>query len=200
MTKTFIGKVTLAPALLAVTGALIAAPASETSTLKNQHQTGLTVITPEPAKRAEASQLLERIQANAVQLEKDSGALASSSGLKLSRQSQANYLMQVRERINQNGKQLASFEKIKAEAAPWQQQAYNRITPIARDLARNTEAAINHLNENPAYRFAPQYQDTLQAIAVNAGEMKDNVNAFLALGAAQQKVHTLQQELAESRS
>ena len=48
------------------------------------------------------------------------------------------------------------MQAARADAKPWHQDAIDRITPVLKELASNTEAVINHLNATPKQlKFLP---------------------------------------------
>jgi hypothetical protein len=69
------------------------------------------------------------------------------------------------------------------------------VVPIAAEVASHTQAAIEHLNENKGYLFAPAYKDHLDAIASGAEEMKASVDNFLEYTSTQQRLEQLQEKL-----
>ncbi len=79
--------------------------------------------------------------------------------------------------------------------APWQQQAIDRIHPVALQLADHTEAAIEHLNENPNLRFVPEYKERLTSIAGHASDMKSTIDNFVEYAETQEKLQNLKNEL-----
>ena len=79
--------------------------------------------------------------------------------------------------------------------SPWQQQAIDRIVPVAVEVASRTQAAIEHLNENQSYLFAPTYTDHLSTIAEQAGTLNDSANSFAEYGKAQDKLDQLRDKL-----
>jgi hypothetical protein len=68
-------------------------------------------------------------------------------------------------------------------------------------LASRTEAAIHHVNETRgSHLLAPSYADHLNAIAENAGQMKESVNLFLNLADTQDKLDRLRNKAAATES
>ena len=130
----------------------------------------------------------------------DAEKLESFPRSKLSWESHANQLSLVREHVNQIGDRLKRIQEIRHVTSPWQQQAIDRIVPVAAELASRTQAAIEHLNENKSYLFAPTYTDHLSTIAQQAGELKDSVNTFVEYGNTRQKLEQLQQKLEIAQS
>lgn len=189
------GKASLAAALLlAAGGSLFAAPVN--TSVNPAAATVITIITvtPEYPAADEASRLLKQIQKNAVELSQNGATLTTFTRSGISSRTHGIYLNAVKNQINETGKDLARLEQIKADTAPWQQEAINQLTPIAREVASNTEAAINQLNDNSRRLFAPAYTESLQAIADNSSELKNRVNDFLSIAAINQKADDLHEK------
>jgi predicted O-linked N-acetylglucosamine transferase (SPINDLY family) len=187
----------IAPALLLGVGAgsLFAAPAN-LNTQPGAPAALITIITvaPDYPFGDEASSLLKQIQKDSVQISKESAELSVSSRTGLSSKTQGIYLNSLRDQINRTGQNLARLEQIKAGTAEWQQQAIDQMTPLARQIASNTEAAINHLNQNSQRLFAPNYTENLQAIADNASDLKDSVSGYLSVAAINEKADKLHEK------
>ncbi len=145
---------------------------------------------------AEASGLLKQIGTLSRKLHNDAGTLESFKRQPtLSWQSHAAQLNRTREHINSIGERLDRLQAIQSITAPWQQRAIREIVPVAATLAAHTESAIQHLNDNRSYLFAPVYAEHLTAIAERSGELKDSVDAFLEFGNTSEKYDRLQQKL-----
>lgn len=143
--------------------------------------------------QAEASDLLGEIHGLAGQLHREAETLQSfTRNASTSRESHAVQLNQMREHVNDVGTRLARLQEIKHVAAPWQQQAINRLQPLAANVAEHTEAAIVHLNENGNYLLAPSYQEHLTEAMNQGSELKKNAGNFLAYNNAQQRLDRLQ--------
>jgi signal transduction histidine kinase len=143
----------------------------------------------------EASDLLGEIRDVSGRLRRDADRLESFTRSKLNWQSHGDQLTLVKDHINQMGGRLERLQQIRHVTSPWQQQAIDRIMPIAVELASRTQAAIEHLNENRSYLFAPTYTDHLGTIAEQASTLNDAANDFLEYGKAQDKLEQLRQKL-----
>jgi hypothetical protein len=194
MFSTIIKKAAFAPALAVLTGSLLAVSPVHAQELSTP-VTYVIVTSEYSAAQLETSDLLKQVRDGAIQLSKDSDQLVSLSRSNVSRASYASSLDRIKAHINRTGEQLAKLETLKNEAAPWQRAAIDRITPIAQELATNTSAAIAHINDSPNHLYAPDYRNTLLAIAEDAREMKNNLSDFLSLAEAQQKVDDLQMKI-----
>src|SRR2546425_3349331 len=172
-------------AALLLTGSVFAAaPASQSS--------AITTEAPAWDFQKEASDALREVQVLSGKLRLDAEKLESFPRSKLSWESHANQLNLVRGHINQIGERLERLQQIRHTTSPWQQQAIDRIVPVAVELATGTEAAIGHLNENRGHLFAPAYADDLSTISDRADEMKESVNTFLKIAETEQKLDGLQ--------
>ena len=144
----------------------------------------------------EASDLLKQIKSLSGTLRTDANTLESYKWqTQLKWQTHANELNKTREHINAIGKRLARLQAIKSETASWQQRAIDEIVPVAANVAAHTESAIQHLNENRRYLYAPVYTDHLTSISERSGELKDSVDVFLEFGATSDKLDRTQQKL-----
>lgn len=177
----------LASVLLA--GTLIASPAP------GNPSTSVEVEAPAWNFQEEASDLLAQVQMFSDKVRTDSDTLASFSRSNLSFESHASRLSSVRDHINQIGTRLTRLQQIKHVTAPWQQRAIGEVVPVAAQIAAHTEAAIEHLNENQRYLFAPAYLNHLEALAEHAATMDTLLDKYMDLGQTQQKLQRLQVEL-----
>ena len=143
----------------------------------------------------EASDLLKEVQVLSGRLRMDADRLESFTRSNLSWQSHGGQLTLVKEHINQMGGHLERLQEIRHVTSPWQQQAIDRIIPVAVEVASRTQAAIEHLNENQSYLFAPTYTDHLSTIAEQAGTLNDSANSFAEYGKAQENLDQLRDKL-----
>ena len=129
-------------------------------------------------------QLLKDLQIVTSELHRDAETLGTfATRPQMSWQSHASYLTDVRDQINEAGQVLKQLQDMLHKVEPWQQEAFNRIHPVALQLAGHTEAAIQHLNENQNLRFVQEYTERLTAIADHALEMKNTLDNFVGYGA-----------------
>jgi hypothetical protein len=199
MFSTIIKKAAFAPALTLLAGSVLTVPAARAETLKGP-VTIILVTSEYPPAQIEATDLLKQVRATAAELSKDSDRLTGLMRSNVSRDSYADSLDRVKTYINKTGEQMAELQELRNEVAPWQQDAIDRITPLARQIAANTQSAIKYINQNPLNLYNQDYKDTLQSIADDAKQMKQNVSDFLDMAAAQQKADDLQMKLASSNS
>ncbi|MDQ2776630.1 MAG: hypothetical protein M3Y57_17185 [Acidobacteriota bacterium] len=143
----------------------------------------------------EASDLFKQIKSLSGNLRTDASTLESYKlQNRMSWRSHADQLSKAREHINGIGERLDRLQAIKSVTAPWQQRAIEDIVPVAFNLAAHTESAIQHLNENRGYLYAPVYADHLTSISERSAELKTSVDAFLEFGDTSDKLDRMQQK------
>jgi hypothetical protein len=143
-----------------------------------------------------STELLKSLQEVASDLNRDAQRLGTfSRPPRLSWQSHAFTLVEVRDNINAAGRMLRELQEMQHAAAPWQQLAVSKIHPVALELATHTQAAIEHLNQFQSRTFLPSYTDRLTFIADRASEMKETVDNFVDYADAQGRLDRLEQTI-----
>jgi len=88
-----------------------------------------------------------------------------------------------------------SRDSIRPAAGEEQQQAIDRVMPLMKDLAANTTAAINHLNENKLRPTTGSYPEYLKENAETAHELSDMISSFVRYGDTRARLEKLEQRL-----
>jgi len=72
---------------------------------------------------------------------------------------------EVREHVTECGRLLAKLHDAREKASPWQQKAIDEIEPLLKELATNTQSAIDHVtsNKNRVSLRAADYEGYLAA-------------------------------------
>jgi Skp family chaperone for outer membrane proteins len=104
-------------------------------------------------------------------------------------------LSRIRDHVNNIGKILEKLESERDEAAPWQQEAIDRMAPLLKDIAANTTAAIEHLNQNQLRPVSGDYKDYLQQNAETAHALADMISSFVQYDRTRAKLETLQDKI-----
>jgi len=149
----------------------------------------------EPGDSAEITKLFVDAKAEAVQLKDDAEDLESFVKSKLSWESHARKVELIKEHINNTGKLLAKLQDASPTGSPWQQRAIQQIDPLLRELAANTEATINHLNENRANIHFSQFKDYVKANYDLAMDLEALIRDFVNYGEAKDKTERLGKKL-----
>jgi hypothetical protein len=155
------------------------------------------------ALQRKASESLQETRALAAKLHRDADVLESlARSNQVSWQTHAIYLDLVKDHVNNMGEHLMWLRTMRHGVSPWQQQAIDRIYPVAVDLAGRTGAAISHLSQNRdrSKLYNPDYRDHLATITDRAEEVKTSVADFLKLGETQEDLARLQQKVEAAAS
>ena len=143
----------------------------------------------------EVTQLLADARDEAAQLSRDADEMESLIRTDVSWQTHATMLETVKDHVNQLGRITTKLEQKRDSASAWQQQAIDRMLPVLRDLATNTTAAINHLNENKSRPLVGTYPQYLKENAETAHELSDMITSFAKYGESRAKMEKLEQKL-----
>ena len=120
---------------------------------------------------ADVTALFQQARTTAAQLSRDAATLESYTRSNLDWRSHATQIAQIKEHINKAGSILSQLHEAREGAQPWHQDAIDGITPVLKQLASNTESAINHVNENPKWLKDPTYEQYLKSNAQLASEL-----------------------------
>jgi hypothetical protein len=133
--------------------------------------------TPSYADSAQASRLLKDARGFAVQLGRDANQMASFQTL-TDWKSHAEQLNLIGDHINKIGKILADLQRARDGAEPWQQDAIDKITPLAQELASNTKSIIDNLNGDKR-TWRPEYKAYLKSNAERANDLSKLIGDYL---------------------
>jgi uncharacterized protein YfaS (alpha-2-macroglobulin family) len=178
--RTNYGTASLVTSTLLVAGYLMSPTATKAAELRDSEQ---------------ITQLLADAKAEAVELKSDASDMESFTKSKLSWQTYAGKAEMIKEHVNQTGKLVARLKEAEAYGSPWQQAAIQRIEPLLQELAANTEATINHLNENRSkIHFAP-FKDYVRVNYELATDLEALIRDFVNYGEAKRKFERLGDKL-----
>ena len=143
----------------------------------------------------EVSTLLSNARWEALELRDDSDKMVSLSRSALRVQSFAGKLTEVKDHVNRAGKLLAKLDQARETGSPWQQQAIDHITPLIQQLAANTEATINHFNDNKMLVHSKELAEYCSVNYELAKELAALVEDFIDYGETQATFAELQKKL-----
>jgi hypothetical protein len=148
----------------------------------------------------EVSQLLEQSKAAAAQLEHDAAVLETFTRGNLNWQSHGEQLTRIKEHINTMGGDVKRLQDLRPAAAPWQQEAIDRIIPFMVEMASLTESAIEYVNRNPGKLHTPEYKEYLKDKAELATELSVLISDFVKYDRAKTKMAELEKSLRSAGS
>lgn len=149
---------------------------------------------------AEVAAQLDAANAEAAELARNADEMTSLLHSDVSWESHAAMLNQIKDHVNNMGKIAAKLQEEREEASPWQQQAIDRMVPMLKEIAANTTAAIEHLNQNRERPTTPDYVEYLQQNADTAHELADMISAVDQYGRERTKLERLQDKIEASGS
>jgi hypothetical protein len=112
---------------LLVAGILVMSPALATANVPDSEQ---------------VSKLLSEAKTQAFQLMEDASTMESYTRSNASWQSHPAAVDQMKEHINAAGRTLTKLEDARHTASPWQATAMDRVKPLLKEIASNTETVI----------------------------------------------------------
>jgi hypothetical protein len=154
-----------------------------------------TPLSAQKQENPEVNQLLADARDEAAQLSRDADEMESLILTDVSWQTHAAMLETVKDHVNKLGRIATQLEQKRDSASQWQRQAIDRMLPVLRDLATNTTAAINHLNENKNRPLVGTYPQYLKENAETAHELSDMISSFAKYGESRTKMERLEQKL-----
>lgn len=143
----------------------------------------------------EASRLLSDVKSEAVQLRHDADELKAFTHSTLTWQSHSAKVDQIKEHVNNAGELVSKLDNARDEASPWQQQAIDRITPMLKELAANTTATIEHLNQRPQLLHTGPYADYVAANYEVASSLAELISDYVDYGKSKARSEDLASKL-----
>jgi hypothetical protein len=151
--------------------------------------------TEDPADSEEVSTLLAEARTQAYQLSVDAATMESYTRSNLSWETHAAAITQMRAHINAAGRTLAKLEEVRKTASSWQGTAIDRIRPLLKEIASNTQTVIDYLNENPKRLFVAEYKDHIETNADVAGQLSAMIADFVNYGNTKERLKRLSAKL-----
>jgi hypothetical protein len=107
-------------------------------------------------------------------------------------------LTKIKDDVNKLQENTRGLQSHRTVASPWQQDAIDRITALANDLATNMNSAIDHLNKNKTRPNSPPYPEYLKTNTKLVTALGDEIDATIDAGAAKAKEEALSKQLDNS--
>jgi hypothetical protein len=143
----------------------------------------------------EVTRLLADAKERSAVLSRDADEMESLTRSDVSWQTHASMLETMKEDVNDVGKIVEKLEVSRDSASPWQRQAIDRMVPLMKELAANTTAAMNHLNQEHLRPTSGEYADYLRQNAQTARELSDMISSFVQYDQTRGKLDKLEQKL-----
>jgi hypothetical protein len=136
-----------------------------------------------------AKPLVAKIKKDAVEMQSFSAASGPSW------ETHAKSLDRIKGDVNKLQENMRGLQSHRTTASAWQQDAIDRVTALANDLATNMNSAIDHLNKSKSRPTAAPYADYLKANTRIANDLGDEINATIDYGQAKATADSLGKQL-----
>ncbi|MEG9438719.1 hypothetical protein JAO29_21465 [Edaphobacter sp. HDX4] len=141
------------------------------------------------------TQLLGEARAEAAELAKDADETEALIRSDVSWQTHAEMLDVVKEHVNKMGRIVDKLTATRVSGSELQEQAVDRILPLLKELAANTTAAINYLNQNKTRPIGEPYTQYLKDNADTAHQLASAVSSLFEYEKTMNKMGELKNKL-----
>jgi chromosome segregation ATPase len=117
---------------------------------------------------------------------------------RLNWETHAETLEKIKRDVNELQENMRGLQSHRTVASPWQEDAIDRITGLANDLATNMNATIDRLNKSKSQPTAPPYPEYLKANVRIASDLADEIDATIDYAQNKTKLDSLGQQLDSS--
>jgi len=148
-----------------------------------------------PPDSEQVSKLLSDAKTQTYQLREDALTMESYSRTNATWESHAATVEQMKEHINAAGRTLTKLDDARKNASPWQTTAIDRIKPLLKEIAANTQNAIQYLNKSPKRLSSNEYKDYIEANADVAEKLAGLVADFVDYGNTKNRLERLTSKL-----
>ena len=107
----------------------------------------------------------------------------------------ADALTRMKDDVNKLQESTRGLQSHRTVASAWQQDAIDRISALANDLATNMNGAIEHLNKSKTRPTTAPYPEYLKENTRLATALGDEINAVIDAGEAKAKEDALSKKL-----
>lgn len=158
----------------------------------NSHAQGASDNPSVTGQLSDAKVIVVKIKKDAIQMQ----SYAQTAGLSWQTHSAA--LEKIKADVNELQQNMRGLQSHRTVASPWQQEAIDRITGYANDLATNMNASIDRLNKSKSRPTAPPYPEYLKANTRIVTDLADEIDATIDYGQNKAKLDSLGQQLDSS--
>ena len=97
--------------------------------------------------------------------------------------------------INDAGRTLTKLDEARGSASPWQATAIERIKPLLKEIAANTQNVIQTLNGSPKRITTTEYKDYLETNSDVSEQLAGLIRDFVDYGNAKNRMERLNAKL-----
>lgn len=111
--------------------------------------------------------------------------------------SHAAVLTRIKDDVNKLQENMRGLQSHRTVASPWQQDAIDRVTSLANDLATNMNKATDHLSKNKTRPTASPYPEYLKANTQITNDLAEEIDGVIDYGQAKTTMDELEKKLPE---
>jgi len=141
------------------------------------------------------AQVLGEARDEAAELARDADEMGSLIRTDVSWQTHAVMLDRIKDHVNNMARIVAKLTETRTSGSELQEQAVDRILPLLKDLAVNTTAAINYLNQNKSRPLTDPYNQYLLDNADTAHQLSSTVSSLFEYEKSMTKIAKLKNKL-----
>ena len=153
------------------------------------------ILAGQKADSAEISKLFTEIKAHATLAEHDAQLLDSFTRSGVKWKLHANALANIKEHVNDLGRDYKEAERLREDGSPWQQNAIDQMRPLLQGMAAHLTATIEHLNNNQNHVRMQTYVNYVRANRDYATRTSALIHDLVDYGEAYAKSEQLEQKL-----
>jgi hypothetical protein len=150
----------------------------------------------EPAGSTDPLRLLKDLRAQAVDTRNTATDLQTSDWVaNPDWEINATKLDELKGEINAMGRTLARLQETEDSAAPFERKAIEEAVPMLKEMAENTEAAIQYVNEHPTQLMLNSYRDHINKLADESIQPEKTLGPFIQFAKVHSKDNQLEKTL-----
>lgn len=139
--------------------------------------------------------LLSDAKTEAAVLQRDAGELNAFTHSGVSWQSYADQLAQIKIHVNKVAAVVQELNDLRIIASPWQKVAIDRVNPLLRELAANTQLIITRLSSTPTRVHTTSYREYVAAHYDLAVDLASMIGELVDYGKTKAKFEALTRKL-----
>jgi len=144
------------------------------------------------------TQVLGEARDEAAELARDADEAESLIRSQVSWETHAAVLDRVKDHVNNMARIIDKLTAARSSGSELQEQAVDRILPLLKELAANTSAAINYLNQNKVRPIGEPYTQYLKENADTAHQLASTVSSLFEYEKTMNKMGELKNKLDQS--
>ncbi len=121
--------------------------------------------------------------------------LLQQAGNEITADSQYEHLVALRDEINAIGRGVSSLDAESQSLAPWQKQAVDKVQPLLRETAGDTEKAIQFFNANRNELWHKDYRNDVSGAFHGSEQIEKTLKDYLKFAQTRDEEQRLRQGL-----